>query len=339
MNDRHLFPIFVCEGRSRSRFKVGYIDQRGHIAIEPIFEDGTRFYEGLASVQLRKKWGVINNAGEFVIQPTLPSYARFHEGLASLSVKGLFGIIDREGAFVLQPSYDYVGPFMKGLALVRRGEMRQARYGYVNKEGREVISAVFHDACSFSEGLAAAKVGGVWGYIMQSGVFKIPPRFEGSRLGVKRTEDTHAGYFVNGLAPVWLGNAYGFVDATGQVVIDGSFAEANSFREERALIELRGRCGFIDSKGNAVIEPRFTLARDFSEGLARVETKEPQAAFSPPSGFIDPDGNMVIDPKFRSANSFQNGLCFVETDDSIGYINRRGEFVWQVPYVDYGVVI
>ena len=91
--------------------------------------------------------------------------------------------------------------------------------------------------------------------------------------------------------------------------------------------------------GSKVIEPQFTFARDFSEGLARVTEKESQLGFSPPSGFIDPEGNMVIAVKFRSGNSFENGLCLVETEDSIGYINKMGEFVWQGPYVEYGVVI
>ena len=51
MIETKLFPIFVRQGRSRTRYKVGYIDQPGHVVIDPIFEEGTRFYEGLASVQ------------------------------------------------------------------------------------------------------------------------------------------------------------------------------------------------------------------------------------------------------------------------------------------------
>lgn len=141
------------------------------------------------------------------------------------------------------------------------------------------------------------------------------------------------------MAPVWLGKAYGFIDTAGQVVIEGKFDKANSFCEGRALIEKQRKCGFIDRAGSNVIEPQFTFARDFSEGLARVTEKESQLGFSPPSGFIDPEGNMVIAVKFRGGNSFENGLCLVETEDSIGYINKMGEFVWQGPYVEYGVVI
>lgn len=51
--------------------------------------------------------------------------------------------------------------------------------------------------------------------------------------------------------------------------------------------------------------------------------------FLPPAGFADLQGQMAISPVFYSADSFNDGLCLVTTEDSIGYINRLGEFVWQ----------
>jgi hypothetical protein len=250
----------------------------------------------------------------------------------------MYGAIDRAGNFVVEPKYDYMGPFKEGLALFRVRESERVRYGFLDESGKEVIPAVFHSAYSFSEGLAAAKVGNLWGYIVPSGVFKITPRFEGTRPGPKRPEDTRAGYFVSGLAPVWSGHGYGFIDTTGKFVIADGFDEANSFREGRAVVGQGKRFGFVDAKGKMAIECRFTLARDFSEGLARVEEKEPQLGYSPPSGFIDLKGLMVIKPLFFSAESFHDGLSLVTTEDLIGYINRLGEFVWQGPYVDYGTL-
>jgi hypothetical protein len=212
------------------------------------------------------------------------------------------------------------------------------RYGYLDKSGSEVIPAVFHSAYGFSEGLAAAKVGNLWGYIDPSGVFKVTPRFEGVRQGRHRLEDTRAGYFVNGLAPVWSGKGYGFTDSTGKFVIEGRFDEADSFRDNRALIQLQWRYGFVDPSGRMVIETKFTYATDFSEGLAPVREKEYRLGSVPPCGFVDVDGNMVLQPAFHSAEGFRNGLSLVTTEDSIGYINRHGEYAWQRPYVEYGVL-
>lgn len=162
MTDTTLYPIFVRQGRSKTRFKVGYINQRGEVVIDPIFDYATRFYEGLAAVEVRNRWGVINASGEFAIQPQSRGWCRFRDGLASISVKGKWGIIDRSGKFVLKPKYDYLESFREGRAVFRLGGFQQSRtwrYGYLDKNGAEAIPAVFHNAYGFSEGLAAAKVG------------------------------------------------------------------------------------------------------------------------------------------------------------------------------------
>ncbi|MGO8795040.1 MAG: WG repeat-containing protein [Candidatus Sulfotelmatobacter sp.] len=184
-------------------------------------------------------------------------------------------------------------------------------------------------------------------------MFKITPRFEATRLGTKRPEDTEIGSFSQGLAFAWGGNGYGFIDKTGNFVTKNDFEEADGFREGRARIRLRQqkRFGYIDLSGALVIEPRFPSASVyFSEGLASVKEKEDRPDFSKgptsvkldqmaPRGFIDLDGNMVIEPKFFCAHSFQAGLCLVETKKTIGYINEKGEYVWEGPYVEYGIVL
>jgi hypothetical protein len=338
MADEGLFPIFVRQGNSRTRFSVGYIDVGGRNIIDPIFDGGTRFYEGLAAVKVESLWGLIDNHGDFVVEPKSWGWCRFREGLASISVRGKWGVIDRSGNFLVKPKYDYLEPFMEGLAAFKIGEGGSARYGFLNKSGAEAISARFHDARGFSEGLAAVRVGDLWGYINKSGVFQITPRFNGTGSG-KRWPDVRAGYFVNGVAPVWSGpDQYAFIDPDGNFAFEGLFEDANSFRENRAVVKIDRRYGFIALDGKLVVGNRFSLVRDFSEGLARVQEQDARADFSPPSGFIDPEGQMLIAPQFHSAESFCCGLSLVTTEDSIGYVNRSGRFVWQGPYVDYGVL-
>src|SRR5579862_6401420 len=141
MDVSNLFPIFVPHGKSKTRFKVGYIGQAGQVLIDPIFENGTRFYEGLAAVKVKGgRWGIINSSGDFVIQPTLWNWCRFQQGLAGLATRsGEWGVIDMAGKFVVQPKYSVVSPFSEGLALVRTGEGEKARYGFIDKLGREVV--------------------------------------------------------------------------------------------------------------------------------------------------------------------------------------------------------
>jgi hypothetical protein len=151
-------------------------------------------------------------------------------------------------------------PFAKGVRCFELASLKNAttgwRYGYLDKNGAEAVPAVFHYACSFSESLAAAKVGNLRGYIDPSGLFKITPRFEGTRREPSRLEETKAGYFVNGLAPVWSGHGDGFLDTAGKFVIEGGFDEA------------------MNLHGQMVIEPLFYSPGSFQDGLCLVETED-----------------------------------------------------------------
>jgi hypothetical protein len=46
------------------------------------------------------------------------------------------------------------------------------------------------------------------------------------------------------------------------------------------------------------------------------------------SGFIDKTGAVVIAPKFDWADSFQGELASVFMGEKMGYINRKGDYVW-----------
>jgi hypothetical protein len=349
-----LFPIYVRQGKSRTRCKVGYINSTGAAVIDPVFDDGTRFYEGLASVKIGRHWGFIDVCGNFVIPATWDDWGEFHEGLSRISVrKGkdwFSAVIDKSGRIAIPAIYPIVSNFQEDLALFSNSPgVVQTRFGFLDRNGKEVIRAVFHRAKGFSEGLAAARVGSLWGYIEPSGVFKITPRFEATRTGPKRHEDTEIGSFSQGLAFVWTGNGYGFIDKTGNLVTRSDFEKADSFREGRARVRLRQQkpFGYIDLSGAFVIEPRFPSASVyFSEGLASVRETESNPDYSrgpssvkfdqmAPYGFIDRNGNMIIEPKFFSTLSFRAGLCLVETDKTIGYIDTKGEFVWEGPYVEH----
>jgi hypothetical protein len=49
------------------------------------------------------------------------------------------------------------------------------RYGYIDNFGTEVIPPSFEDARAFSEGLAAVKIGGKWGYLAPDGGQNLGP--------------------------------------------------------------------------------------------------------------------------------------------------------------------
>src|ERR1035438_10068284 len=81
------------------------------------------------------------------------------------------------------------------------------------------------------------------------------------------------------LAKVKVNGRWGYIDRTGQFVIDPEFEGAGDFSENLAYVVVKHIYGFIDKTGTIVIEPQFDEANSFSEGLAAVEIDK--------IGFID----------------------------------------------------
>lgn len=96
------------------------------------------------------------------------------------------------------------------------------------------------------------------------------------------------------LFPVEQDGRWGYIDRTGQVVIEPTFERAWAFVDGRALVRESGRFGFVDSSGQVVVEPTYRDAWHFSNGLAPVQQDSLW-------GFIDRSGNLVVDPTFRLA--------------------------------------
>ncbi len=74
-------------------------------------------------------------------------FCYFREGLAHYSVrKGKrwsCSVIDRTGTVVVPPKYDAIGDFSEGRALFKIGDPERPRYGFIDRNGVEVIAATF----------------------------------------------------------------------------------------------------------------------------------------------------------------------------------------------------
>lgn len=87
----------------------GYIDLKGKVVIDFLFDDAWCFSEGLASVKLNGKYGYINNKGKVVIDCTYECSYDFHKGVAVVKDDdNKFGFINSNGAWVIKPQYDGV---------------------------------------------------------------------------------------------------------------------------------------------------------------------------------------------------------------------------------------
>ncbi len=210
----------------------GYLDRQGKVAIDPLYDDVREFCDGVARVSsgVRKtvadgpviaKWGFIDRAGRWIVQPErFEAILDFSEGLgAVIDNEDLsFGFVDKTGRLLFNVEYESDDPkrgvssvwsFSEGLAWVETSAYSGPYVGFIDKSGRFVIPPRFGGACSFSEGLAAVRLGEKWCYVDRTG-----------HVVIESPYCCSCG-FREGLTVAWDGaGASGYMDKQGKVVID-----------------------------------------------------------------------------------------------------------------------
>lgn len=318
------------------------------------------FHEGMALIEKNGKWGFIDINGniscpciydELCIDPflrrgerfkyldTLSDYLRgplsFHEGLASVSRHGKYGFIDKNGREVIPCMYDDASYFSDGLACVKLN----GKYGFIDRLGREVIPPTYDTAGNFFNGLAPVdhnKIIDKCGRV----VFSVKGMYPFTRV--------HE--FSEGLAHFSIHSKYGFIDNTGREVIPCTFDGAHKFAEGMACVKRKYaspnssayqyKHGFIDTTGEIVIPCIYEdSGRYFSEGLVSV-AKEVRGDYGKYIrwGFVDKTGKEVIPCKYQWVDNFHDGLAMFRSDNSYrgvwGFIDKTGKEVIPPKYVN-----
>lgn len=161
-------------------------------------------------------------------------------------------------------------------------------WGYVNEDGRWVVSPIFTYAGEFSDGKAFVK-----NEIYQDGLIDQDGTFE----------------------PLCIyGNAYNRVFHNKRLLLE------TRIREEIFYTYITIDNKILKSSYEAPIIENYPYkgARDFSDDCAAVKLENTW-------GFINTDGNIMISPQYKNAFSFHNGVAVViNWDDSFGLIDKKG---------------
>ncbi len=174
------------------------------------------------------------------------------------------------------------------------------------------------------------------------------------------------------LLPVGTGGRFGYINHTGEFVINPQFDGATRFYDDIARVKKNGKYGFIRKDGSYLCPPVYEDATIFSEGIAwTVKEKEEPVAIDKKgrelftakgvsyvrnfseglasfvvtlpegdvcNGYMDKKGNVVIPPSYRWAGSFSNGLAAVADKYlTYGYINKKGDLVIDYQFSDAGM--
>ena len=193
------------------------------------------------------------------------------------------------------------------------------------KTGDVVIPFKYDFAYAFSEGLAAVKLKGKWGFIDKSGKVVVPIKYDG-------VIDFSEGFARVGLSDKWgVVNKWGIVNKSGKEIVPLKYNYVWDFNEGLASVILMDKdgyikSGFVNKSGKVVVPLKYDKGKDFSEGLAAVELKGKW-------GFIDKSGKVVVPLKYDWASRFNGGLAKVELNGKSRVINKSGKVVMSLKHV------
>jgi hypothetical protein len=337
-NTQYLYPVMGNTG------KWGYVNSKGKLIIDYLYDHADFFTEGAAVVSVNEKYGLIGLSSEVIIEPQYAYIGRFSEGWAHVvKYEGdavLHGFINKNGEVVYKDFYNNnTGDFHDGLAVFEK----DLNFGYSNTRGDIVIQPEYFMAYDFSEGLAVvANESDKHGFIDKTGKLVIPFLFEHNFEGAYLYEG-----FSEGIAAVCEDGKFGYIDEKGNYVIEPVYDYAGRFNDGAALVVADGFYGYIDKTGKYIIKPQFAYASSFRNGYAFVRKPDIEN-YEEIGGYalIDRNGDFITGENLTNEDG--GGYTFT-TEWNVGftedlarvvmiidgtqrfvYIDKNGKIVWKM---------
>ena len=157
--------------------------------------------------------------------------------------------------------YDDVGAYSEGLAIVRVGDYRNAKYGFIDKSSNEIVPPIYQGVEKFSDGMAIIKQDYKYGFVDNSGNVIVPPFYDTARS------------FNNGMARVMKNGKYGYINKSGIVKVEIKYYQGENFSEGLAAVANENyKYGFVGKSGEVIIPFKYdSVDRTFTNGSIKVQ--------------------------------------------------------------------
>lgn len=345
----------------RKKDKWGFCLKDKRIVIDCIYEDVFPFDDRKARVKRNGKWGIINLEGQIITDMIYESISEFFDGMAmaylytpSPERERKFGFIDSNGKVSIPFIYDDARSFSEGIAMVEKDQ----KIGFINSEGNLIIDFIYdrsyddgenigfdYPSYVFKEGFCKVSLSPLtFGIINEVGKVVVPfdrykilfpfseglasvAKFDKINMNLERR-------------PIW-----GFIDRTGNEVIECQYKFVSAFSEGYAVVKKDKFFGFIDTKGKLAIPCIYSQAMPFSEGVAPVMIEIKGNKEKPISykwGCIDKNGKTIIPFIYEGRSSFydaipyvtpcREGLIAIGKNGKYGHIDKMGNEIIRFKY-------
>lgn len=287
--------------------KFGLMDIKGAKLTIPKYDSYITYGErGFYVVTLNNKKGVINENGKEII-PLIYNHIGqgFYNNLCNVERDSMFGFVNRQGKEVIALNFEFVWTFEDGISVAKK----HGKYGLIDTLGNTVVPFLYNDAMDWCQmNRLGVKKKNKWGFIDRYNNIKIPFKY---------------GY-VNNFEPNGLsicstkGIRYSLIDTNGVKITKSKYIGIQGiYNTDLFIVRLKDKYGVINNFGDILIPIKYEEINQIGEGCIRVK-------YSGKYGFFDKSGKKIIDFKYDYASDFKDGLSDVWFENCEFYINKDG---------------
>lgn len=303
----------------------GYVDPHNPdtYVIEPIFERADPFSGKYAVVVAKGEMAIIDKAGDYCIEPG--TYRDFspigiNTGFAMVYMANKWSLVDFDGNVYItveDGTIEYYNELETFIVKSYEGQL-----SYFDLESKKFIDVDFpYDVIDYDNGIATA---------VKLSIFQELIPFYDDDSGL-----------------------FGYVNKSGDVVIEPKFYNANAFSDGVAIVSIEDNkngtdyyltehFGVINEKGDWVIEPQYYYIRKLGKDRLAVTPMSDYGTFmreydSPfkKSELYDTSGNKLIDETYFNYKRISEDIISVSDGVNTFFINANGERLKDMPTIGY----
>jgi hypothetical protein len=309
--------------------KWGYINHNGNFVTTVKYEDAQDFQmNGLSAVQINGEYGLINQWGQYIVYPQYSFFNPFSEGRAIVMDDKGFRVINERGKVLTSKAYSFIGNYQNERAMFAgMNEEGSYLYGFLNKQGKEVIPLKYESVTNFTAAKAVVKnPNGKYELIDQTG----------------KTIETFSSAYVGQLSEGFIafqrenGGKFGYMNVEGEVVIEPTYNGAQAFKNGRAVINMGAplfQYGLIDTTGKVVIKPKYSNINILGENRLAlgkaIDDKNPRVGSK--YAIADINGNLLTEFKYIKVLEYKNGYASATDEANTFFIDKNGQVTRNLP--------
>ncbi|MDF1548003.1 MAG: WG repeat-containing protein [Bacteroidales bacterium] len=300
--------------------KYGAIDPTGNIKINFQFDYLDQYHNSFVIAKSAGKYAVLNANGDTLFPFIFDNqFISCGNKIGHGQIEGKLYLLNFENKSKLPTSFSKISYFVEGKSAV----LKDQKYGFINEQGREIITPAFQEVWPFNRGLAAAKMNFEWGFIDTSGCFIIEPQYDETQgFDILNPE----------IAVVVKNKKYGIIDRTGKLLIQPKYEylyiEDDNVLHASIIENNRLKTGLINLKEKWLYVSLDKYFEYFNGYLKLNKNNK--------FGLIKLRGNKTILPCIYDEIAFRTkGLTMVVIYNKktgvefFAYVNKHGKLIWK----------